>query len=114
MFIGRIVGNMVSSVKIDDYQGHKLLMVQPLTPDGELWKKKLIAVDLVGAGTGETVLYIDEGNSARQLLDLDVDGAVRAVIVGIVDEIRLADKTIQPHAVKKPETPEAPDWNYGL
>lgn len=91
MFIGKIVGNMVSSVKISDYEGHKLLIIQPLTPEGETWKKKLIAVDLVGAGTGETVLYIDEGNSARQLLDLCATGAIRAVIVGIIDEIRLAD-----------------------
>ncbi len=47
----------------------------------------MICIDIVDAGVGETVLYVDEGNSARQLLDLGVDGSVRAVIVGIVDEI---------------------------
>jgi ethanolamine utilization protein EutN len=46
----------------------------------------VIAVDLVGAGVGETVLVEDEGNSARQLLDAK-DAPVRSVIVGIVDEV---------------------------
>jgi ethanolamine utilization protein EutN len=43
----------------------------------------------VQAGPGDTVLVLDEGNGARQILNLD-PGAVRAVIVGIVDEIALA------------------------
>ena len=37
-------------------------------------------------GPGDTVLVIDEGNGARQVLDID-PGAVRAVIVGVVDEV---------------------------
>jgi microcompartment protein CcmK/EutM len=39
-----------------------------------------------GAGAGETVLVLDEGNGARQVLE-SKDGPVRSVIVGIVDEI---------------------------
>ena len=45
-----------------------------------------IAVDVVGAGVGETVLILDEGNSARQIFGLDT-GPIRAVIVGIVDDV---------------------------
>jgi ethanolamine utilization protein EutN len=45
-----------------------------------------IAVDVAQAGPGDTVLVIDEGNGARQILGLD-PGAVRAVIVGVVDEV---------------------------
>ncbi len=45
-----------------------------------------IAVDVVQAGPGDTVLVIDEGNGARQILQLD-PGAIRAVIVGVVDEV---------------------------
>jgi hypothetical protein len=43
-------------------------------------------VDVAQAGPGDTVLVIDEGNGARQILGLD-PGAVRAVIVGVVDEV---------------------------
>ncbi len=43
-------------------------------------------MDTVDDGAGETVLIIDEGNSARQILGSD-DGPVRSVIVGIVDEV---------------------------
>ena len=45
-----------------------------------------VAVDVAQAGPGDTVLVIDEGNDARQILGLD-PGAVRAVIVGVVDEV---------------------------
>jgi ethanolamine utilization protein EutN len=40
----------------------------------------------VDAGAGETVLILDEGNSARQVLDAP-DAPVRAVVVGVVDEL---------------------------
>lgn len=65
--------------------------MQPVQPEGMPWKDPLICVDIVGAGVGETVLYVNEGNSARQLLDLEPTGAVRAVIVGVVDEIQWQD-----------------------
>ena len=93
MFLGKVIGNIVSTIKNDDYRGHKLMLVQPVTPEGALWKASLIAVDLVGSGPGETVMYVNEGNSARQLLGLGTDGSARAVIVGIVDEVELAEQT---------------------
>lgn len=92
MFLGKVIGNIVSTIKNEDYKGHKLMLVQPVTPEGAPWKTTLIAVDLVGAGPGETVLYVNEGNSARQLLGLGKDGAARAVIVGIVDEVELEEE----------------------
>ena len=90
MFIGKVIGNIVSTIKHDNFHRHKLMLVQPLLPEGQPWKEPLIAIDIVGAGPGERVLYVDEGNSARQLLGLE-PGAVRAVIVGIIDEIQLAE-----------------------
>ena len=91
MFLGKVIGNIVSTIKLKDYQGFKLLLVQPIYPEGTPWKEPLICIDIVGAGVGETVLYLDEGNSARQLLNLEPSGAVRPVIVGIVDEIQWED-----------------------
>ena len=92
MFLGKVIGNIVSTIKSKDFQGFKLLLVQPTYPEGRPWKDPLICIDIVDAGVGETVLYVDEGNSARQLLNLGIDSPVRAVIVGIVDEIQWQDE----------------------
>ena len=60
------------------------------TGDGNTTGKDLIAVDAVGAGAGETVLILDEGNGARQVLEAP-DAPIRAVVVGIVDDVEIAD-----------------------
>jgi ethanolamine utilization protein EutN len=88
LFLGKVIGNIVSTIKLKDYEGFKLMLVQPIYPEGTPYQDPLICIDIVGAGEGETVLYLDEGNSARQLLNLEPNGAVRPVIVGIVDEIQ--------------------------
>ncbi len=92
MFLGKVIGNIVSTIKLKDFEGFKLMLVQPIYPEGRPWKDPLICIDIVDAGVGETVLYVNEGNSARQLLNLEPHGAVRAVIVGIVDEIQWQDE----------------------
>ena len=48
----------------------------------------LIAIDAIGAGMGETVLILDEGSGARQILE-DSNAPVRSMVVGIVDEVDL-------------------------
>lgn len=88
MYIGRVIGTVVSTIKIDHLQDHKLLLVDQLDLDGNETGDYDIAVDVAQAGPGDTVLVIDEGNGARQVLNLD-PGAVRAVIVGIVDEVAI-------------------------
>jgi ethanolamine utilization protein EutN len=90
MILGRVCGTVVSTVQHPFYDGRKQLIVRAVGPDGAFdGEKYLVAVDLVGAGVGETVLVEDEGNSARQLLGAK-DGPVRSVIVGIVDELAVA------------------------
>lgn len=89
MYLGKVIGSVVATVKIDHLRGRPLLMVDRLDLDGEETGSYDIAVDVVQAGPGDTVLVLDEGNGARQILGLD-PGAVRAVIVGIVDEVDLA------------------------
>lgn len=89
MYIGKVIGTVVSTIKISHLEGRKLLLVDQLDLQGEETGYYDIAVDVAQAGPGDTVLVIDEGNGARQVLGLD-PGAVRAVIVGIVDEIALS------------------------
>jgi microcompartment protein CcmK/EutM len=89
MYIGKVIGTVVSTIKIDHLEDHKLLIVDLLDLEGQETGYYDIAVDVVQAGLGDTVLVIDEGNGARQVLGID-PGAVRAVIVGVVDEVALS------------------------
>ena len=86
MIIGKVIGNIHSTVNHPFYDGRKLLVVEKIETDGKTASGYLVAVDRAGAGAGETVLVLDEGNGARQVLE-SADGPVRSVIVGIVDEI---------------------------
>ncbi len=87
MILGRVCGTVVSTVQHPFYQGKKQLLVRACTPDGAFdGDRYVVAVDLVGAGVGETVLVEDEGTSARQLMGVK-DAPVRSVIIGIVDQV---------------------------
>lgn len=88
MKIGRVSGTVVSTIQSPVYAGRKLLICDVLDAGGrQVTGDYLIAVDAVGAGAGETVLILDEGNSARQVVEFE-QGPIRAVIVGIVDAVR--------------------------
>ncbi len=89
MYIGKVVGTVVATIKIPHLKGRRLLLVDRLDLDAAETGAYDIAVDVAQAGPGDTVLVLDEGNGARQILGLD-PGAVRAVIVGVVDEVALA------------------------
>ena len=86
MILGRVIGNVVSTVKHPVLQGHKLLIVQPVDPAGEARGGAVLALDVVQAGEGDTVLVIDEGNSGRMILG-DPMAPVRTVVAGIVDAV---------------------------
>jgi microcompartment protein CcmK/EutM len=95
MYIGRVSGTVVATIKNELFEGHKLLLVDKLNLAGEPTPKYDIAVDMVQAGVGDLVLVLDEGNSARQILDREPNGAIRAVVVGIVDEVTVPGSGIE-------------------
>lgn len=90
MYIGRVVGTVVATIKDEAFYGRKLLLVDRLGLDGEPDGWYDIAVDVVQAGVGDRVMVIDEGNGARQILKREI-APVRAVIVGVVDDVELAE-----------------------
>jgi microcompartment protein CcmK/EutM len=90
MYIGRVSGTVVATIKNELFEGRKLLVVDRLDLEGRITARYDIAVDMVQAGIGDRVLVLDEGNSARQIVNREPDGAIRAVIVGIIDEVTLA------------------------
>ena len=85
MKVGVVSGNVVSTINFPFFDSKKLMICDLITADGSI-SGYTIAVDRVGAGVGEVVLIMDEGNSARQMFGLDT-GPIRAVIVGIVDQV---------------------------
>lgn len=91
MKVGRVAGTVVSTINETFFDGRRLLLCDLLDAEGEP-DGYTIAVDVVDAGIGETVLILDEGNSARQIFDLDW-GAIRAVVVGVIDELVVDGKT---------------------
>ena len=86
MILGRVIGSVVSTIHHRIVDGRKLLLAERLDQSGKPTGGYVIALDAIGAGRGETVLIIDEGNGARQILD-DDEAPVRSMVVGIVDEL---------------------------
>ncbi len=89
MRLARVLGTIVSTIKHPTYEGHKVLLCQPLTPEGEPMGAQVVAVDRAQAGVGDHVLLLTEGNGVRQLLGQDA-GPIRTLVVGIVDAVELA------------------------
>lgn len=83
MNLARVLGRVVSSKKEPRIEGLKLLMLGIAGPDGELTGGSVVAVDAVGAGEGEYVLYAS-GSSARQTIETE-GKPVDAVVMAIVD-----------------------------
>jgi microcompartment protein CcmK/EutM len=85
MLIGRVVGTVVSTNKEQELQGLKLLLVRGADAEGKPTGSLVVAIDAVGAGVGEVVLYAS-GSSARQT-QVTKDRPVDATIMAIVDSI---------------------------
>lgn len=83
MQLAKVLGRVVSTRKEPAIEGMKLLMLGQAGPDGELTGGSVVAVDAVGAGEGEFVLYAS-GSSARQTM-LTEAKPVDAVVMAIVD-----------------------------
>ncbi len=89
MILGKIIGNVVSTIKAVGYESRKILIVQPVDPSGAPKGQSFLAVDTVQAGVGDTVLVLEEGGSARMILDEPETFTIKAIIAGIVDEITM-------------------------
>ena len=83
MHLGRVAGTLVASRKEELLEGMKFLVVRQLGVDNEETGGYVVAVDAVGAGVDEVVLYAS-GSSARQTV-LTKDKPCDAVIMAIVD-----------------------------
>ena len=93
MKLGRIVGSVVSTRKDPSLESLKFLIVENLTTTLEKEGGYVVAIDSVGSGTGEVVLYAT-GSSARQTA-VTKDRPVDAVIMAIVDSFDVEGKSVR-------------------
>lgn len=85
MYLGRIIGTLWATRKYETLEGSKLLLLQPVNAKYEDVGEAIVAVDTIGAGEGEYVIYVDDSEA---VIPLPVDHApVNASIVGIVDSV---------------------------
>ena len=90
MLLGKVIGTVWSTKKDEQLVGFKFLIVKQMNLDGKITENFVVAVDSVGAGVGETVLYAS-GSSARQTI-ITKDKPVDAVIMAIVDKLDVSVK----------------------
>lgn len=87
MILAKVIGNVVSTVKASGYESKKILIVQPIDPEGNSIGKSFLSIDAVQAGVGDTVIVMEEGGSARTIIKDANAFTVKSVIAGIVDKI---------------------------
>ena len=87
MLLGRVIGNVVCTMKNASLTGQKLLIVQPLDRNGRDKGRPVIALDSVGAGAGETIYWCRGKEASFPFLPADLP--TEATIVGIVDSVNI-------------------------
>lgn len=88
MFIAKVLGNVVSSVKSKKLEGLRLMLIKQTDLAGNLTGKPMVAIDSVDSGEGDRVLVLKEGGSAKLVLKRE-KLPVNLVIVGVVDTLEL-------------------------
>jgi ethanolamine utilization protein EutN len=90
MQLGRVIGDVVATRKDPTFEGIALLLVQPLSADGEAVGRPVVAVDSMGAGVGEHVFFVRGKEASFPFHPVDV--AADAGIVGIVDHWTVGER----------------------
>ena len=90
MLLGRVIGNVVATQKNPRYENARVMLVQPINPDGTDRGTPLLALDSVDSGEGDTVIVVQEGWAASTAATGEQGAAIDSAIVGVVDEIEFS------------------------
>lgn len=86
MIFAEVIGTVVTPVQHPSLDTKRLLYLRALDPSGQPTGKAFVGIDGCGAGHGDRVIVIDEGNSGRQLTGIP-NAPIKTVVVGVVDFI---------------------------
>ena len=95
MILARVVGNVVATQKNERYANARVMLCQPVTPEGEEWGATLLALDSVDAGEGDIVIIVQEGWGASTAATGEQGAAIDSAIVGVVDRVDLLAEEVK-------------------
>lgn len=90
MIIGRVVGELVATRKHESHEGRKVLLVQPLSLEGDPRGDTVVALDWVDAGVGDRVLVVTEGWSAMTSVERP-QSPIDMAVIAVVDSVELSE-----------------------
>jgi len=89
MILARVVGNVVATQKNERYANARVMLCQPVSPEGAETGGTLLALDSMDAGVGDVVLIVQEGWGASTAATGEPGAAIDSAIVGVVDRVDL-------------------------
>jgi microcompartment protein CcmK/EutM len=90
MILSKVTGTIVATQKNSHLKDKRILICQPITLEGKALGRDLLALDTVDAGIGDTVLVVQEGQAAAQVLR-SKDVPVHSVVVAVVDGMNVVE-----------------------
>ena len=91
MLLARVVGNLVSTVKMPSHRGHKLMLVEYIDLEGKPYGSRQIVMDAADAGIGDIVLVNVDGGASQMIIN-DKRAVVDCTICGFVDHFDVPGK----------------------
>ncbi|HVP44672.1 MAG TPA: EutN/CcmL family microcompartment protein [Terriglobales bacterium] len=91
MILGRVSGEVVATRKHPSHERRKILVVQPIHPDGSDRGEVILALDAVDAGVGDRVLVVQEGFAAMAAVNRP-NSPIDMSIVGVIDSIEVHEE----------------------
>jgi microcompartment protein CcmK/EutM len=90
VILGRVIGDVVATRKHPSHERRKILLVQPITPEGDDRGEPILALDAVDAGVNDRVLVVQEGVAAM-LAAGRPQSPIDMTIVGVVDAVEISE-----------------------
>lgn len=106
--IGKVIGNVICTVRHDSYDGKRILMVQTLDLSGRAWGPVRVAVDYVGAGPGDLVLIGGAPGVAALVFGRE-KAPIRDLIMAIVDRVDVLGERVMGLYDDLPREDSVPD-----
>ena len=93
MEIGKVIGTVTSTIKHETYEGKRILVVQELDTQGKPNGTVRVAIDYVGAGVGDLVLFGGAPGVAAEVFNVK-KAPIRDLVMGIIDHFSVDDKQV--------------------